>query len=835
MILPFIDTDTPAIVWASTALWTVARASALLAIAAIAQTLLRRRASAATRHLVWTLAIVSILMLPAVSALLPRWDTAVVSLPVAAASTARFVPAPAAAATSSLESPAVNVGEGEGDSGSHSHAVDAATASFDAVSAASAANAAAVATPVASPVASPVGTSSTTRSAFDLSSVSSWPILFLVVYAAGVLVLLLRQAAQRLTLARLARRSNEVSDPEWTRLFAECAQNLGVSRRVRLLRSREQTMPMAFGTRRPAILIPAVADTWPEDRRRAVLLHELAHVARLDCLTQVMAELACALYWMHPGVWLIARRLRVERELACDDRVLIAGTQAREYAGHLLEIAYSLGGQRAYALAVSMARPRQLEGRMLAVLDAARNRATPGLRGRLAGVAIASALLLPLAVIETRVVPAQASGDPAIGASRGSDVSGASSARHAADAPSDGPAAAATVGTRLLSGAVESARELLALDLTGTWEMRPGKTPDTVHLRLTELNNSSGFTIGVDRLDGLTAAQRTGEGGAVRFAIRRDAGTFDFEGVFRGGVGGGTFTFTPSPTFPDELAKRGFARPTAVDQRALARVDIGFAFIDELTAQAYQKPDLPLLVRAGEHGVGLDYLRGMGGLGYKLGSLETLIKQRDHGITPDYIRDLASLGYKGLSAEELLRARDHGVSADYVRQMRDLGYGSLTIDALVNARDHGVSGDYVSQLAELGYRKVPIEDLISVRDHGVSSDYVREVGALGYSKLSLEELVRARDHGLSSDYLKEMKDLGYGLPLDQLQKARDHGVSSDYVRDLAALGYRGMPIEELIQARDHGVSVDRVRRANARAGKTLPLDMIMAMADGGWK
>ena len=136
-------------------------------------------------------------------------------------------------------------------------------------------------------------------------------------------------------------------------------------------------MPMAFGTRRPSILIPAIADTWPDDRRRAVVLHELAHVARYDCLTQTLAFAACAMYWFHPAVWWVARRLRIERELACDDRVIAAGTQPREYAGHLLEIAYSFGGHRAPALAVSMARPRQLEGRMLAALDAARNRAFP--------------------------------------------------------------------------------------------------------------------------------------------------------------------------------------------------------------------------------------------------------------------------------------------------------------------------------------------------------------------------------------------------------------------------------------------------------------------------
>ena len=136
-------------------------------------------------------------------------------------------------------------------------------------------------------------------------------------------------------------------------------------------------MPMAFGTRRPTIVIPAIADTWAEDRRRAVVLHELAHVARYDCLTQTLAFAACAMYWFHPGVWWVARRLRVERELACDDRVIAAGSGAASMPDHLLEIAYSFGSHRAPALAVSMARPRQLEGRMLAALDAARNRRVP--------------------------------------------------------------------------------------------------------------------------------------------------------------------------------------------------------------------------------------------------------------------------------------------------------------------------------------------------------------------------------------------------------------------------------------------------------------------------
>ena len=168
-----------------------------------------------------------------------------------------------------------------------------------------------------------------------------------------------------------------VSDREWTSLLDDCAARIGVGRAVSLRRSLTQLMPVTVGTLAPSIVIPADADGWDEDRRRAVLLHELAHIARQDCLTQMLAAIACAVYWFHPGVWYVARRLRIEREVACDDRVLAAGAHAPEYAGHLLELAYSWSGRRAPALVVGMASSRKLEGRMRAILDPARNRTTP--------------------------------------------------------------------------------------------------------------------------------------------------------------------------------------------------------------------------------------------------------------------------------------------------------------------------------------------------------------------------------------------------------------------------------------------------------------------------
>jgi len=733
--------------------WIIIKASTLLAVAAILQAVMYRRTSAAARHLVWTLAIIGVLLLPILLLALPEWP---IVIRTSSPKTADVAPM-----DESVEVPAD---------------LDRAPGSFG-----------------ASAGVAPAATADTFR----------WSPVIAGVYAIGVFVMLIQLALQRRSVRCLARAATDLRDGAWPQLLSECADIMGIRRSVRLLRSREPSMPMAFGTILPTILIPVMADVWPEDRRRAVVLHELAHIARYDCLTQTLALAACTMYWFHPAAWLVARRLRIERELACDDLVINAGAPAREYAGHLLEIAYTLGSDRAPAMAVSMARPRQLEGRMLAVLDVARNRNVPALRMRVAGVTIAAALLLPLASVTSTVVAVEPDGDGLV----------------AAAAPLPGPPQAGIPQDRQ----------------GGTWEIRPTSTEGIVHLRLAELNSSSGTNTPIQRLEGLTAAQLTGAGGPVQFRLRCDAGTFAFEGVIRNGIGAGTFSFAADSNFPSELAKRGFARPTALEQYQLARHDIGYAFLDELNKLGYAKPQTSELVRAGQHGVNVDFLREMGVLGYRLGSLEPLITLRDHGVTPAYVRELANLGFKGLSADDLRRARDHGISPEYVRAMRDAGYIGLTMEQLVNARDHGVSAEFVRELGDAGHRKLPLDQLVRARDHGVSSEYARKMRQLGYG-VPIDELVRARDHGVNLNFVREMAALGYtSLPLDALVRLRDHGVTPKYVQELKALGYDRVAIEDLVTLRDHGLTADRVRSANARAGTRLPVDMLKSLAAGGMR
>jgi uncharacterized protein (TIGR03435 family) len=314
----------------------LAKVTLVLAAGAAIESALARRVSAAARHLVWMLAIAGALLLPALAISLPDWTAIEYTEP------AGLVPILGAG---SLEAPV------------------------------------------------PEAPALTLRTPSGVP----WTSILAALYLAGVVLLLKRLVLQHMWTHRIVRAATPIVDASWRQMFAECTARIGVRRSVQLLRSAGDSMPLAAGIRDASIVLPAVADTWPQDRRRAVLLHELAHVERHDCLTQTLAAVACAVYWPHPGVWWIAGRLRAERELACDDRVLSAGENARDYAGHLLELAYTLGHSAAPAGAVTMARPRELEGRMLAVLDAARNRAIPAVRSRFVGLLILVGLMVPVA------------------------------------------------------------------------------------------------------------------------------------------------------------------------------------------------------------------------------------------------------------------------------------------------------------------------------------------------------------------------------------------------------------------------------------------------------
>ena len=87
----------------------------------------------------------------------------------------------------------------------------------------------------------------------------------------------------------------------------------------------------------------------------------------------MLAQVACALYWFNPLAWMAARHVRTERERACDDLVLAAGTRGADYANQLLEIARVMRAGRFPGVmagaSLAMAHRSQLEGRLMAILN----------------------------------------------------------------------------------------------------------------------------------------------------------------------------------------------------------------------------------------------------------------------------------------------------------------------------------------------------------------------------------------------------------------------------------------------------------------------------------
>jgi beta-lactamase regulating signal transducer with metallopeptidase domain len=317
----------------------IGKATLLLGVAALVNGMAGRRLSAAQRHLMWTVTLVGVLLLPFASAVLPAWTlrpNASGAAPVWRMGVPEAVVSDAAPAGAARTSPPVSTASNQSATRAKSESADT-----------------------------------------TLARSETLERFLMLLYGAGVLLMLARLAVQYIAVRRLERCATLETDASWTLLLDELRVTLRVARPVRLLRSETAMSAMTWGVRTPTILLPMHANAWSPERRRAVLLHELAHVARWDCLTQTLAALAESVYWLHPGVWWAAGRLRVERELACDDAVLAAGMAPRQYAAELLHIARAAHAVRGNILALAFHEPSLLEGRMRAILDNARRRSAP--------------------------------------------------------------------------------------------------------------------------------------------------------------------------------------------------------------------------------------------------------------------------------------------------------------------------------------------------------------------------------------------------------------------------------------------------------------------------
>lgn len=193
--------------------------------------------------------------------------------------------------------------------------------------------------------------------------------LAMTIWLIGIPLTLLPLIVAVLRNSRIRRQSRLILDDSLGGEVAELIQRLKLSRHVALRESNHRYIPMTWGILYPTILLPSPDWTgWTQERLRIVLLHELAHIKRMDVLWQLFSRIVCSLYWFHPLVWRAHRRMRSACELACDDSVLSNGVIPSDYAQHLVNVAREFQTSTG-SLAMQMAKPIGLERRVRAILN----------------------------------------------------------------------------------------------------------------------------------------------------------------------------------------------------------------------------------------------------------------------------------------------------------------------------------------------------------------------------------------------------------------------------------------------------------------------------------
>jgi len=313
-------------------------------------TLFLRRSSAFTRNMIWVFALAGLIALPAFSLMTPVWNLPLVP------DLGGWGRVPYSLEEKSLASEAM------------------------------------VGPPLSLAAGSENPSSLPETSPFSLPTVA-W---FLIVWLGGVCLylcsLMISRAGIRSIIKNAAR-----ADDSWNRLHARISAELGLERNVRLLESDQVPAAITVGVFYPKVILPALAEDWPDDRKALVLSHELAHIKRWDTLIETLAVAATVVYWFNPLVWYAVKQLRIERERDCDDVVLRTGVKPSDYAELLMNIAADLGSSArpAWRLA-TISQGSNLKERLLCILNPTINRKRGNRKTAVLTGAVVLAMVLPL-------------------------------------------------------------------------------------------------------------------------------------------------------------------------------------------------------------------------------------------------------------------------------------------------------------------------------------------------------------------------------------------------------------------------------------------------------
>lgn len=212
-------------------------------------------------------------------------------------------------------------------------------------------------------------------------SESSWSLMSLLmwIYGIGCVVLLAKLLSHFIAARRWCSESVVDQSEQHRILLEQCAEQLHHPALPEVRFSDKVNSPVITGLLHPMLLLPTRATSWSSETIKMVMLHELGHLQRRDLWASLAGQIACALHWFNPLVWILRKRLSHECEYACDAHVISSGANPGNYINALCDVAESCresnmlntrkGHSLAFSAALSMANRASLRSRVENLLE----------------------------------------------------------------------------------------------------------------------------------------------------------------------------------------------------------------------------------------------------------------------------------------------------------------------------------------------------------------------------------------------------------------------------------------------------------------------------------
>jgi beta-lactamase regulating signal transducer with metallopeptidase domain len=586
------------------------------------------------------------------------------------------------------------------------------------------------------------------------------------VWLIGVLFLSIRTLGGWWLIRRMKARLEQAPHTLLLRLD-RLRRQMNVPRFVDLRLSTRITNPLTAGVLRPWILLPITALTsLSPEQLEVVLAHELAHIRRADYAWNLLQTIVETLFFFHPAVWWISRRVREERELCCDDVAVRSCSDPTVYALALLRLEEERRIRLHLAMALDGHQSRAgLRARILRILGSSEGdrEAARSLRPiSLAGIATALIVFLcplPKVFASFRAVPQVAA--------------------HIAPVASH---VARTVMYRATHPALQAAASAPkpsadhpAPSSDGAQNAQPAPEPEP---QSTESSNSAHS----DYIDAMRAAGYD----------------VDLDKYIAMKVQGIT------PVYAAAMAK-AFGTKLSADKLIAMKVqDITADYISKMRAAGFDV-DANKFIAMRVQDITPEYAAEMAkATGADKLSVDQLIAMRVQDITPDYIAKMHAEGYDA-DVSKLIAMRVQDITPEYATAMAGIGFGKPTVDQLISMKVQGVSPDWATQLHNDGIQASSFNDLITYRIFNVSPDFIAGMKAAGFGDIPSKKLVELRVQNVTPEFAKSVKAQFPDATVEDLIQMRIFNINGDFIANAKRHGFDNLTIQKLVKLRISGI------------------------------